>query len=366
MKDKGISEFLSTVLYYVEEKKYPLPIAFKRTKNLKKVKRINYDILYDLSRELILSYHLFKSKRRSSKVNEYLSGIKGVKFPDWMEKKLNEYIDVKSLESSLIVKHEWIRINTLKGDPDKVVKSLETQGVTIEQDKSLPYMYKVISGNPKKTPEFKNYQIVYQDKASALVVEALHPEMGDIIIDLSSAPGVKLSHIMAITENKAKVYAADLSIKRLKKELAFLKRMGVNVNNVFFVLQDSSRSSLLKADKILLDAPCSSSGMISNEPSILLHLSEDKVNYFSNLQWEILQEMLKNMEAEYAIYAVCSFFPEEGEKHTDKLLSLLERPQIEGEDGYSGYKSFRYVVRLFPNLNMTEGFFISKIKLYKY
>lgn len=365
MKSNQITDFLSTLLYYVEHHKYPLAVAFKNTKNIKRVKDINYDLLYEMSREFLLSYYLFKSKRRSEKAKDFISGVKGVKFPDWMENELKEYVNVDILESSLLVKNEWVRINTLKGDIDKTVKSLEKQGIELE-DSSIPYIYKIISGNVKKTNEFKNYQIIYQDKASALVVEALAPEIGDIILDLSSAPGVKLSQIMAITENRARVYAADIDLKRLNKEINLLKKMGVKLDNVNFVLQDSSRSSLLMSDKVLFDAPCSSSGTISSEPSILVNLSKDKVALFATLQSQILDEILKNFNANFAIYAVCSIFPEEGEEHTDKILSLLEKPSIEGENGYSKYKSSKYVIRFFPHLNKTEGFFISKIRLDKY
>lgn len=366
MKNKEVEDFLATLLYYVEEKKYPLPIAFKYTKEIKKVKKINYELLYELSREFLLAYHLLNSRKRAGKAKEFLEGIKGVKFPQWMKEELKDYINVTELENSLLNEPRWIRINALKGDIDKTVRSLETQGVRLEGDKSLPYMYKVISGEPKKTQEFKEYKIIFQDKASALVVEALKPESNDVIIDLSSAPGIKLSQIMALTENKAKIYAADVDVKRLNKEKELLKKMGVNLDNVQLVLQDSSSSSLIRGDKVLLDAPCSSSGMIANDPSILVNISKEKVSYYSNLQWKILGEILNHIKAEYAIYAVCSIFPEEGEEHTDRLFELLERPKIEGETGYSGYKSSGSVIRLFPHINNTEGFFISKIRLDKY
>ncbi|WP_148691503.1 RsmB/NOP family class I SAM-dependent RNA methyltransferase [Acidianus manzaensis] len=363
MKERELIDFLSTLLYYIENN-YPLPVAFKNTKRIKKVKGFNYDELYKLSREFILSYYSFKSSKRSDKAKEFTNGAKGLKFPDWMEEKLNQYINVKELEKSFFIKNEWIRINTLKGDIDKTVRSLESQNIELEEDPQLPCIFRIMKGDARKTKEFKDYKIVFQDKASALVVKSLEPEMRDIIIDLSSAPGIKVSQIMAMTENTARITAIDLDVKRLYREIEFLKKMNVNLDRINFVLQDSSNSSVLRGDKVLLDAPCSSSGMISNEPSILVNLTIDKINYYSKIQENILREIISNITAHYVIYSVCSIFPEEGEEHTDNFLDILEKPNIEGSSGYNGFSSSNYVVRLSP-FNNTEGFFISKLILNK-
>ncbi|AWR97083.1 RsmB/NOP family class I SAM-dependent RNA methyltransferase [Acidianus sulfidivorans JP7] len=364
MKDKEIIEFLSTLLYYVE-KGYPLPVAFKNTKSIKKVKNFDYDKLYMLSREFVLSYYSFKSSKRSGKAREFINGKNGLKFPNWMKEKLQKYIDIEILEKSFFIKNEWIRVNTLKGDIDKIVKSLESHNVEVEEDNELPYMLKVLKGDPRKTDEFKNYQIVFQDKASALVVESLRPETNDVIIDLSSAPGMKVSQIMSITDNNAKIYAADIDVNRLHKEIEFLKNMGVNLNKIEFILQDSSYSSIREGDKVLIDAPCSSSGMISNEPTILVTLTEEKIKKYATIQENILIEAIENIRASYIIYSVCSIFPEEGEMHMDKFIDLLERPNISGNSGYEGFLSSKYAIRLFPYSNSTEGFFISKLNLSK-
>ena len=268
----------------MEEKGYPLPVAFKRTKEIKKVKGVNYDELYEISRLLLLSYNSLKGKR-SQKVKQFLQGEYEILLPSWVRNELSNYFDVKAFENSLKYKTTWVRINTLKADVDKVLKSLEDKGVEFEKDKDVHYLIKVKDEKKlKSTEEYKEFKVIIQDKASILTVEALEIEKGDKIIDLSSAPGGKASQIMQLGENNINLYITDVDIDRLEREIIFLKKLGVNMDKVHVIHQDSTRNSLLKADKILLDAPCSSSGMISNEPAIMVNLTREKVLYYSKLQ----------------------------------------------------------------------------------
>ncbi|BDC19042.1 RsmB/NOP family class I SAM-dependent RNA methyltransferase [Acidianus sp. HS-5] len=351
-----MKDFLTTLLYFVEEKGYPLPVAFKKTKGIKKVKGINYDELYEISRLLLLSYNSLKGKR-SKKVKQFLQGKYEILLPSWAREELSNYLNVRSFEGSLRYKTTWVRINTLKTDVDKVLKSLENQGVEFEQDKDVYYLIKVKDEKKlKSSEEYKEFKVLIQDKASVLTVEALEVEKGDKIIDLSSAPGSKASQIMQLGENNINLYVTDVNIDRLGREVSLLRRLGINMDKVHVIHQDSTMNSLLRADKVLLDAPCSSSGMVSNEPAIMVNLTKEKVIYYSKLQENMISEVLK-INATYLIYSVCSIFPEEGEDHVLNLRT--ERPKISGERPYKSVNG----VRLFPHINSTEGFFITKILL---
>ncbi|NON62540.1 RsmB/NOP family class I SAM-dependent RNA methyltransferase, partial [Acidianus sp. RZ1] len=286
----SIEDFLSTFLYYVEQGD-PIPIAFSKTKNIKKLKKVNYDNIYEKSRELVLSYFSLNGRRRSEKIKEFLSNGVRPLLPNWAREELVNYLDVSSLEKSFVNNTKWIRINTLKTDVDKVILGLEKLGIMIEQDNDIYYMAKVLSGNIKATEYYRNFSIIFQDKASSAVVEALKPENGDLIFDVSSSPGIKASQISAITENKATLVLADMDRRRLHKEIELLRKLGVNMERINIINQDSSSNSVISADKILFDAPCSSSGIIANEPSILLKLEKSRILSFSQLQQSILDNI---------------------------------------------------------------------------
>ncbi len=358
----SLEKFLSSVLFYAE-KGDPLPVAFEKTKRIHKLK-MNYDYVYEISRLLILSYFYIGSKKRSQKVKDFLAEGPRPTLPEWMKNKLSLYINIDELEKSLLTRTIWFRPNSLKKDPDKILASLDAQGIKFERDRDFPFIYKLLEGDIRKTEEFRNFNVIIQDKASVAVVMSLNPERKQRILDLSSAPGLKAQLIQELTQNSTKLFLVDLDTKRLFKEKYLLQKYGINMNNIEFTLQDSSYNSFLRADKILLDAPCSSSGMIVNEPVILLTLKDsEKVNKYSKIQNDILKNSVK-INAEELVYSVCSLFPEEGEEHFDLLYGIAEKPL---EIGYNGYPSkiSKRSIRFFPNVHSTEGFFITKLNLNK-
>jgi len=358
----SLEKFLSSVLFYTE-KGDPLPVAFEKTKKIHKLK-MDYDHVYEISRLLILSYFAINSKKRSQKVKEFLAKGPKPTLPEWMRNKLSIYMNIQDLEKSLLTRTVWFRPNSLKKDPDKILTFLDMQGIKFERDRDFPFLYKLLEGNIRKTEEFRNFDVIIQDKASVAVVMSLNPERKERIIDLSSAPGLKAQLIQELTENSVKLFLADLDTKRLLKEKYLLRKYGVNMDNIEFNLQDSSYNSFLRSDKILLDAPCSSSGMISNEPVILLTLkNSEKIYKYSKIQNDILMSSEK-INADELVYSVCSIFPEEGEDHFNVLYDIAEKPLNIGYSGYPSKISDRSI-RFFPNVHSTEGFFITKLNLNK-
>lgn len=337
---------LSRFLYYVE-KGDPLPIAFKKAHEMGKYK-IDSNDAYEKAKLLILQYLSLKGKSRRKKVKEFLQGKGAVVFPDWMEKKLSGLYDIGELKRSLMRKTTWFWVNTLKADEDKVIKSLENKGMVLERDKDYHFLYKLINGNLSKTKEFREYKVIIQDKASVSVVATLSPKKGESIYDMTSAPGVKATLIMVLTENGAKLTLSEVEYKRLIREVNFMKNVGVNLDRVNIIHGDATHLTFSKKfDKVLLDAPCSSSGMISNEPTVLLRLTESKVSEFSKLQMELLGKALSLSST--VVYATCSIFPEEGEEVVKKVSHNV---------GHKVVFSKRFI----PYIHDTEGFFVSKLE----
>lgn len=337
---------LSRFLYYVE-KGDPLPIAFKKAHEMGKYK-IDSNDAYEKAKLLVLQYLSLKGKSRRKKVKEFLQGKGAVVFPDWMEKKLSGLYDIGELKRSLMRKTTWFWVNTLKTDEDKVIKSLENKGIVLERDKDYHFLYKVINGNLSKTKEFREYKVIIQDKASVSVVATLSPKKGESIYDMTSAPGVKATLIMVLTENGAKLTLSEVEYKRLIREDNFMKNVGVNLDRVNIIHGDATHLNFSKKfDKVLLDAPCSSSGMISNEPTVLLRLTERKVSEFSKLQMELLGKALSLSST--VVYATCSIFPEEGEEVVKKVSHNV---------GHKVVFSKRFI----PYIHDTEGFFVSKLE----
>jgi len=316
--------------------------------------------------------------RRIETVEELLDGVEDTaerlsvtySFPRWFVEVFLELLGHHETEKLLAALNEerwWIRVNTLKTDVDTVAERLLEKGVVVRRDPDLSYMLEVVDFSEPlhHLDEMWRGEIVFQDKASALVVEALHPEPGDTIFDLAAAPGVKDALIMQLTGNRARIVAVDVSWERLKRTKRLLKLYGVDMSRVELVHADSRELQLrVTPDKVILDAPCTSSGAMGKDPAIKMHLEDPAwVRRFPVLQREMLGKALA-YRSSYIVYAVCSILPFEGEEHISELYSKLELedPRIPGSPGYKPYKFRERVRRLLPHVHNTQGFFIAGLR----
>ncbi len=293
-------------------------------------------------------------------------------YPQWMYEKLRHVLNSDELEALLSAMNRrtlWIRVNTLKIDVDKAARELEREGVTFEQDKRVPFLFRVAKSKKpiRNLRLFREGYIIIQDRASVLTVLALRPEPQMLIYDMAAAPGIKTSLIMQLTENRAKIIAIDLSLRRLVNMKKLLKKYGVDTERVHLVLSDGKSVVFSRnADAALVDAPCSSSGAIPKDPAIKLLLRSERIpRKMSAVQLELLRNTLKYVDT--VVYATCSLFPEEGEEVVMKAIEFSSKhrlvdPRIPASRGYRAYPVWNIVSRTYPHVDDCEGFFISRIE----
>lgn len=319
--------------------------------------------------------------RAPSSVDEVLESIEdpaerlAVKhsYPRWFAATFIQLLGVEEADQLLGALNEekwWIRVNTLKADVEEVAERLLDKGVVVRRDPDLDYMLEVVDFNEPlhHLEEMWRGEIVFQDKASALVVEALQPEPGDLILDMAAAPGIKDTLIMQLTSNKARIIAVDASWERLKRTKRVLKLYGADTSKIELIHADSAHIALSRPPaKILLDAPCTSSGAIGKDPAIKLHLEDPAwVQRFPAIQEALLENAARiARQAKTPItYAVCSLLHFEGEEHLAHNQSLEPRkPHIPASSGYRLYGQLaENVARLFPHRHKTQGFFIANLE----
>lgn len=293
-------------------------------------------------------------------------------YPEWFYNELASLMPKHEVEELLEAMNNrviWVRVNTLKVDVDKALNMLEKADVEGEQDPEIPFLIKVSKASkPLRTLNlFKEGIILLQDKASVLTVMALRPEPGMLIYDYAAAPGIKASLIMQLTENKARIVAADISQKRLEAMKKVLKLYGVDKSRVVLTIADSRNLKLEnRADVALVDAPCTSSGAVSKDPAIKVFLNNKELVYtMKNLQVELLYNALRQVDR--VVYATCSLLPEEGEEVVEEVLKRgvehgVKDAGIKTQRGYTKYNVGTYVYRTMPHLDMCEGFFIARFE----
>ena len=268
-----------------------------------------------------------------------------------------------------------IRVNTLKIDINRIKKDLDylelkqipwcKEGFWIESEKRD-------FGNLN---EHKLGYIVFQESASMIPSVVLNPEKNDVVLDMSASPGAKTTHLAQIMKNKGIIVANEKHYDRIIALISNLKRCGVL--NVVVTLMDG-RQIQHKFDKILLDAPCSSSGTIrgltKNSEFIARSWNLERIKSTAGLQKKLILNAYNLLNKKgVLVYSICSLEPEEGEEVIQFLLdntdAKTEKIDLKIKSGvnleFNGKKysdEIKKCIKLWPQYHDTEGFFIAKIK----
>ena len=351
--------------------------------------KFNYDPKIRVENIVYKSISKKRGKDEAKKAKKILRKVKEFDFEEALKKlDQNEQMSLKHFHPTYLVnrfveifghdeavelmqknnqkKTIWLRVNTLKSSIEEAVQALQEEGILVKKDITYTEVFRLFeTENPiPLTSIFKDRVIIIQDKASIAAVYALDPKPGEHVLDACAAPGMKTSLISQKMRNTGLITAVDNNQARLNKMKELLELSGVE--NVEFMLADSRRLSEGEYDKILVDAPCSSSGVIQSSPEMKWRLNQSQVNLYSSIQKDILKNTLNLLKKNgILVFSTCSVFPEEGEQVIDEInekVTIL-KPKILGSEGYKGYSFSPKVKRLFPHKHDTQGFFICKMKL---
>ena len=294
-------------------------------------------------------------------------------------KEFNDYIRSFDMEA-----YNGIRINTLKISPEEFEKASPFPIVKIPW-LSNGYYYKEDS-QPAKHPYYYA-GLYYIQEPSAMVPASLLPiETGDRVLDLCAAPGGKSTELGAKLEGEGLLVSNDISNSRAKALLKNIELHGINNALVLSEAPDKLERYFPEYfDKILVDAPCSGEGMFRKNPSMMKDWEDKGVDYYENLQKEIVFHGAKMLKpGGYMLYSTCTFSPEENEGVISYLLdefpdlSLVDPLTHENShktsqlsyDGFErgrpewadGREELSKCIRLWPHKIKGEGHFIALLK----
>lgn len=264
----------------------------------------------------------------------------------------------------------YLRVNQLNNNEDEILAKLKVKGIVLRKDNDVPFLYEIQSGLMEtiKTDFFTKGEIFIQDKASVIAVTTLEPKPGDIVLDACAAPGMKTQLLWELMKGKGHLIASDVNYDRLKSAQQRLQSYGHN--NIEWINNDSAETSVLRANKILIDAPCTSTGIIQSHPSYKWSLNKKWLFSLMTIQNKILDGILSRYSDKPGteiVYSTCSFLAHEGENQIDSLLErydieLLDGPK-QGSIGYANYNCTQKVRRFFPHIHGTNGFFIAHFRI---
>ncbi len=219
---------------------------------------------------------------------------------------------------------------------------------------------------------FKRGMFEFQDESSQLVAYACDPGREDLVIDLCAGGGGKSLHFSALMENQGSLIATDLYPERLHELSQRAKRAGV-MNIHLTPVREISTSYKGKADILLIDAPCSGSGVYRRKPDTKWELTENKLQYYLRTQQQLLDSGADLVRSGgYLVYATCSIIPDENEKQINDFLSRhkdFEPASVYGAFSHYNIKfpesAEKHILRILPQDADSDGFFIAKLRRIK-
>ena len=262
----------------------------------------------------------------------------------------------------------YIRPNRLWEDTDSILNTLED--VELEQIPDVPEIARVVHGIDSviKSKSFQEGLILIQDLASVLTVKTLDPQPGEKIWDSCAAPGMKTQLIAEMMKGQGTIIATDVYGDRVRA--ASDRSQFLKASQIQWLQADATKPMVLDADKILIDAPCTSTGILQVYPSFKWRLNKKTLFALMTIQNKLLDGILtayQDKPGTEIVFSTCSILPHEGESQID---SVMERHDIEliepfpfGDPGYPKFKCSKYVKRLFPHKHNTSGFFIAKLRI---
>lgn len=202
-----------------------------------------------------------------------------------------------------------LRSNALKGSAESLFASLAAQGIIIGPA-PLPESGRVESVEPGQslfeTPEYHSGCFYVQDAASQLVAHIVNPQAGETILDYSSAPGGKTTHLAELSGGEAVITATDISEDRLKLLEENIARLGTPGVTIRPIAELAAAPALF--DAVLLDAPCTGLGTLRKNPEIRYRVTPDTLNEQATKQLEILEAASRFVRPKgRLVYSTCSF-----------------------------------------------------------
>ena len=264
-----------------------------------------------------------------------------------------------------------IRVNTLKATLDECQKALESEWISTKRT-TLSTVGLTLEKriNTRAVRTFQDGYFEMQDEGSQLIAMLVNPLPGEVIVDACAGGGGKTLHLAALMENRGTILAIDSEERRLADMHDRLERAGVSIAQVLLAGRDKAiiDSWIGKADRVLIDAPCTGVGTFRRNPGAKRTFSEGQVARMSRIQRTVLEAYAPLVKrGGWLVYTTCSLLKQENEDAVERFLGghpefVLQNAgdmldNIVPAQGISD----RYLL-LLPHRTSTDGFFAAVLK----
>lgn len=257
-----------------------------------------------------------------------------------------------------------LRVNTLKADREDILGILEKDGIKADKGRYAPSAVRLLQSCPISSFEIlRDGRVFVQDEASQLCAQILEAKPGDTVIDTCSCPGGKSFSIALNMNNKGKIHSLDLHANKLSLIKKGAEKLGIEI--IETKAHDGStyiEELKAKADKVLVDAPCSGLGVIAKKPD-LRYKEKSPIERLPDIQYRILDASSNYVkDGGTLVYSTCTVNKRENEEVVARFLAA--HSEFEAFDFEIGevIVSCGGMITLYPDEHKTDGFFISRFK----
>jgi len=299
--------------------------------------------------------------------------------PSWLVTRwLGQYGEeetVKLLEYSQSVPQLTVRACESGITPEGLANVFEGKGITARKGELVEGCLIIedrghCKGPIEKLPGYAEGLFIVQDEAAAFVSQVVDAKPGEMIVDLCAAPGGKTINMAEMMEDTGRVLAVDIQESRLELLKQTCQRVGLK--NIEVITADGTTYKPdTKADRVLLDAPCTGTGVINRRSDLRYQRSAPDISRLIELQRKLLDNAANMLKDDgILVYATCSLEPEENEENLKWFLekhpefqpdpitpyvpqSFLERDRAAFDRGW---------IQLIPTRHNVSGFFVARLR----
>lgn len=316
------------------------------------------------------------AQAKAIKLEELTAAVR-LDLPDWLFEVLADQYGAQELETLAHALNQAapldLRVNLLKAEREHVLSRLNADGLPAVACRHSPIGIR-LTGKPSlaRHPLFLDGSFEVQDEGSQLLGFLMQPKRGEMVADFCAGAGGKTLMLGAMMRSQGRLYAFDVSEKRLAKLKPRLARSGLsNVHPVRIASENDIRIKRLagKIDRVLVDAPCSGLGTLRRNPDLKWRQTPESVAELAVKQSAILRSAsMLVKQGGRLVYATCSLLAAENEEVVSAFLNahpefvslspaeVLRSQNIEIDGLDSDHDGVR-CLRLLPHRHGTDGFY---------
>lgn len=265
-----------------------------------------------------------------------------------------------------------LRVNTLKIKPSEFEAYLNERKIYFRKGLYSEGFFSTKTMSKLYTDEFfsKGYFSV-QDESAGLVSLLVDPKKDELVLDVCAAPGGKSSHMSELMGNEGRIIAVEKYLSRVETMNRNIARLGIkNIKTIHDDVSEPSSSELRelligKADKLLVDAPCSGFGVLSKKPDIKWKRELEDIYKLQKLQLELLENCIKYLKpGGVIVYSTCTTEPEENAEVADSFLRQHGEFEVESASEFlpETVVNEKGYMELLPHIHKTDGAFAVRFR----